>query len=289
VTIIDSPRIVPQGAIEYHADYSSVSRSMLSDLKKSPRLYYERYVAQTREPSPPSEAMIRGTRFDVLLLTPALYYQQYAIVPATAPDGDRWDRRKTAHKREWESWLLANSEREPVEADEHAELITMVAAAMRHPDIAHLASASGKAQHRLDWTNDKFQVACRCLIDKSFVSANLIVDVKTAADPSPEAFQRAVVMHGYERQQAWYVDGFRANFGKTPRFLFAVVGSTPPYDAAVYELDRDAEESGRAQNEFLLTRLSELQASGEWLPTWGKGIVTLGLPRWHDPYKSEVY
>jgi exodeoxyribonuclease VIII len=275
--------------VDYHRDFGSVSRSMLSVLKESPRLYHELYVERCRQPSPPSAAMIRGTRFDVLLLEPRKYHASYAISPLYGPNGEPWDRRKTAHKAAWETWMNDNIGKQPVTVDEHNELLMMVRGALRHSEIERVTSAAGHVQARLDWIDPTFGIKCKALVDKAFHGNDLIVDVKTAEDPSPEAFQRAVVRYGYHRQQAWYSTGWRIEFGETPRFLFCVVGSKPPHDAAVYELDSDAVNAGHTENEYLLRRLVELQSSGEWCPSWGKGVVSLGLPRWHDPYKSEVF
>ena len=275
--------------VSYHEDFSRVSRSMLSTLKESPRLYYELYVARSRRSSPPTAAMTRGTRFELLLMDPIGYRERYAIAPQCGPAGEPWDRRKTEHKRAWAEWSEGNAGKEHVTTEEHNELLAMVAGALRHPEIDRVATAEGQLQHRLDWNDPVTGTPCKSLMDKSFVENDLIVDIKTAEDPSPEAFSRSVARYGYHRQEAWYRLGYRIHFDETPRFLFCVVGSKPPYDAAVYELDDAAMEAGQSENEHLLSRLVELTASGEWLPSWGKGVVTLSLPRWHNAFASEVY
>lgn len=283
------PEVAEQAKpVDYHRDYTAVSRSMLSTLKESPRLYYEIYVEQCRHPPEPSAAMIRGTRFDVLLFEPRKYHANYAISPLYGPDGESWNRSKKTHKEAWQKWLSENIGKQPVTVDEHNELLMMSRGALRHSEIDRLVSAEGQIQTRLDWTDGPTRLPCKALLDKCFVAGNLIVDVKTAEDPSPEAFSRAVSRFGYHRQAAFYGAGFRAIYGKTPRFLFAVVGSKPPHDAAVYELDDAAIGAGERENEALLEKLVSLTNSGDWCPSWGKDVVTLGLPRWHNPFSGEV-
>ena len=275
--------------MNYHSDYAAVSRSMLMTLKRSPRLYHELYIARTRQPEPPTEAMVRGIRFDNLLLDPRSYRAKYAISPANGPNGEPWDRRRKEHKAAWEAWCSENVGKEPITAAEHNELLVMVGGALRHSEIDRICTAEGSIQHRLDWHDPIKGIPCKGLADKLFAGDDLIVDIKTAADPSPEAFQRAVANFGYHIQAAFYSLGYRINFGEQPRFLFCVVGSKPPYDSAVYELDDAAIGAGESEAEFLLNKLTELHNTNDWQPSWGRGVITLELPRWHDPYKSEIF
>lgn len=276
--------------VSYHKDYARISRSMLSVLKQSPRLFYELYVARTRQPAPPTEAMARGTRFDVLLLDPVGFAKRYVVAPLFGPDGTCWDRRRTHHKNAWAQFAVDAAGREIITVEEHNELLQMVAGAMRHEEIRQAVETQGLVQHRLDWDDPVFGTPCRCLMDKVFVSANLVVDIKTAEDPSPEAFRRSVARFNYAIQDAFYSRGFRCVYGTTPRFLFGVVGSKPPYDAAVYELDDEAKEAGVREADLLLSKYESHKRNDDWCASWCKGVVTLGLPRWaNNPFSNEVY
>jgi exodeoxyribonuclease VIII len=112
---------------------------------------------------------------------------------------------------------------------------------------------------------------------------NLIVDLKTAQDASPDAFARTAANFGYHAQAAYYLDGLR-NLGYCDEqavFLFVVVEKTPPFGVAVYALDDDAIEAGRAQYEDAWSTYRSCRASNNW-PSYpgSQKIETLSLPRW---------
>lgn len=272
----------------YHADHSRISRSMLGVLKQSPKLFYEMFVAKTRQPSPPSEAMVLGTRFETLLLEPHVYRERYAVAPLYGPDGKRWDLRYKAHKAAWQEFEQSVAGKELVTVEEHNRLMLMCEAAERHSDLGPLVKiVEGQVQLRLDWNHPLTDTPCKSLLDK-MATGNLVLDLKTARDPSPEAFRRSVVRYGYHVQDAFYSLAYQTVYGRPCRFLFGVVGSEPPHDVAVYELDEAAKETGRREADLLITEYEARRRNNDWQADWSKGIVRLDLPRWYSPTSNEV-
>jgi hypothetical protein len=127
---------------------------------------------------------------------------------------------------------------------------------------------------------------CRCKPDLLLPKHKLCVDLKTTADATPEGFAKSVASYGYHRQQAFYSEAIKQTYGEEFRFLFAVVETSEPYNAAVYELDAASVDAGRQEINLLLDELERRTRDNDWTPEYSKGIVPLTLPRW---YRSNIY
>ena len=112
---------------------------------------------------------------------------------------------------------------------------------------------------------------------------NLIVDLKTAQDASPEAFARTAANFGYHAQAAYYLDGLRelGECDEDAVFLFVVVEKTAPYGVAVYNLDEEALDAGRTVYQRAWQTMRQCRASNNF-PGYSasRNIETLSLPRW---------
>lgn len=77
---------------------------------------------------------------------------------------------------------------------------------------------------------------CKAKIDCD--QPDVIIDLKTSADASPRGFAQSVSKFGYHQQAASYRHGWnQASGAGIKTFLFLVIEKTPPFAAAVYELD----------------------------------------------------
>ena len=101
------------------------------------------------------------------------------------------------------------------------------------------------------------------------------LDLKTAADPSPDKFRWAVRDFGYDRQAAWYVDAAVAAWQVLPIFLFIVVGTSQPHDVYVYEMATERIEQARETNAGIVKLLTECRESGNYTRVNEMEILTL--------------
>jgi exodeoxyribonuclease VIII len=167
------------------------------------------------------------------------------------------------------------------EQDEAVKAMTK--SLLAHPEIATLLRMSEYRERSLRWEwPTGLPLKCRPDV---ICKAPIIVDVKTARDVSPEGFARQVTNFGYHRQAAFYcrcVDELRNVFAQGPRhcFVFAVVQSSAPWEAACYSLPQDAVDLGYQQNARLLEDLAECVESGTFEGPQNRGIAELTLPKW---------
>ena len=80
----------------------------------------------------------------------------------------------------------------------------------------------------------------------------VIIDLKTTRDSSPESFRRSAYNYGYDRQAAFYLDGFKAD-----EFWFLVIEKESPYRVGIYKASDEFIEGGRQKNQSLLKKYKE--------------------------------
>jgi hypothetical protein len=115
-----------------------------------------------------------------------------------------------------------------------------------------------KTQSRIDW-----------------ISSQRICDLKTCADASPEAAQRAIIKFGYDIQQAMYLDCANCAFPEmagrfTWEFIFVEI--EPPYMVGVYETDSSMLELGSMKAERASNKWKSALDTGVW-PGYGRQMI----------------
>src|SRR5579859_4618827 len=261
-------------SFDYHADREYIRHSALEVFRQSIPLYHGRYVARTLPEPKATGAMQFGTWCHDWFFGRGR--DGFLCVPKV-------DKRTTAGKEAMEQHTrLAESKGLIlVNAEDFALLEGMHRAAHQNEAADIMLRSSGITETPFQWQCPVTGIACKAKPDRFFPNAYKMADLKTADDPSPQAFQRALANNGYARQAAWYAEGARVAFGRSYiQFLFIVVGKEPPHETIVYELDPDALEAGRIQNANLLTELAHCREHDCWESRWGGDIQTIGLPRW---------
>lgn len=178
-------------------------------------------------------------------------------------------------------WTENNPSRIILTPETWDQLHSMANAVHSHPAAgALLTGCPGEAEKSVYWNDAITGVLCRCRPDW-WRDDNVIVDLKTTEDASPEGFAKSMANYRYDVQAAYYLDGVQQATGKRPKaFVFIAVEKKPPYGVGVYVLDSDSLELGRAQYQHDLRIYAECVRTGEW-PGYGDKIQTISLPAWH--------
>jgi len=259
---------------DYHADHGAVSHSMLEVFSRSPRLFQGRFVTQTIEPDPPTPELLLGSVVHTCVLEPERLEEDYVICEAKTRAGKLWD---AAAQDAASSGRTAVLESVVHQSHRIAEAIHSCQRAQS------MLAADGPVEESLRW--QRGDVACKLRADKIINDERFggwigVVDLKTAADPSKEAFERAAASYGYHRQAAWYIDGIEATYELPAVFYWIVIGKSEPFDVCVYKASDAMLASGRAQNTALLERLEMCFTTGEWLLPEQAELTELNLPKW---------
>ena len=110
--------------------------------------------------------------------------------------------------------------------------------------------------------------------------ANIIVDLKTCKDASPDGFAKHVANFAYHVQAAHYLDGFEAlTGGKAAGYVWIAVESEAPHAVAIYTADAEMMERGSLQRTKALDLIATCRHEGKW-PGYPVEVQRISLPAW---------
>jgi exodeoxyribonuclease VIII len=264
---------------DYHSDYTHLSNSMLTVLKRSPKEFHQRYIAKTWIDKE-TEAMKFGSLLHTMCLEPHKIEHRYAIAPKV-------DKRTTAGKAAWSEFVEANKGKTFVSPDDLQQASRCAETLMHHDQVGQLLLYSDVHEARIEQalTFSIEGTPCKAKPDWLSVPLKLIVDVKTTKYVSPDLFAKSVAAYGYHRQAAMYIHAVYEVFGINARFIFACVTKEPPYEVACYELSTPALQMGMSELLSLVDDYEQRKARNNWNASYSTGIVPLSLPRW---YKGQI-
>ena len=212
----------------YYSDTEFISNSMLGLLKKSPKdlaRFFEKG-------SPPTQAMEFGRAFHLAILEPQVFSEQVVIYNGKTKRGKAWD--EFCQENEGKT-IITEIEFECIKGMENV--------LFSNKDIAR--KLHGNKEVPMVWQDPLSSVLCKGKVD--IINGGQIVDIKTTQDASFEAFRRSAYKYGYNRQSAFYLDGFGAK-----SFVFIVIEKKAPYNVGVYHCSNDFIDSGREEYSRLL-------------------------------------
>lgn len=263
-------------SFEDYLAVDAMSQSALKLLAKSPWHYANRVdVKQTRP-------MLNGTLVHCARLEPDALSQRYAIVPDDAPKRPtdaQWAAKKSnessqAAKEWWTNFGEQVAGRTIIPANDFAITQLQLAALNREPQIVEDMS-DGKSEVSVFWTDPTTGVYCKARPDyvRETSDGDILTDLKSTVDESPQGFGRAAKRMRFDLQQAHYVDGWQIATGrKVHVFSFAAVTNVRPVLAKAYLLPEDFAQQGEDERRDLLSIYANCRASDTW-PDYGSGRI----------------
>lgn len=268
---------------DYHA-IKALSNSSLSVLKRSPTEFYKRFITGEMK-GQESDAMLLGSAVHMLALEPERFDAQYVVLDGPinkSLDPPKPYGRDTKKFAQWLDAEMALQTRKVLVREEFANSLAIAKAFQAHPTIAAIMASRAEklfeSEYAMEYEIDNGTVDLKCKIDFVCPAERLIIDLKTTSDPSPCAWSWSAEDFGYHRQAAIYSDAMEAKYGEPFRFLFGVVRSKEPYEAAVYELDAESIRRGRIEYEALMEEYIDRKASNDWLSEWQRGVFSINVP-----------
>ncbi|EHO1103072.1 PD-(D/E)XK nuclease-like domain-containing protein, partial [Salmonella enterica] len=251
----------------YHAG-PGVSKSQLDDIADTPAIYLWRKNAPVDTEK--TKSLDTGTAFHCRVLEPEEFSKRFIIAP-------EFNRRTSAGKEEEKIFLeeCARTGRTVLTAEEGRKIELMYQSVMALPLGQWLVESAGYAESSVYWEDPETGILCRCRPDKIIPEFHWIMDVKTTADI--QRFRTAYYDYRYHVQDAFYSDGYRAQFGEIPTFVFLVASTTAEcgrYPVEIFMMGEDAKLAGQREYRRNLQTLAECLNNDEW-----PAIKTLSLPR----------
>ncbi len=200
----------------YHAG-PGVSKSQLDDIADTPALYLWRKNAPVDTTK--TKTLDLGTAFHCRVLEPEEFSNRFIVAP-------EFNRRTNAGKEEEKAFLMecASTGKTVITAEEGRKIELMYQRVMALPLGQWLVESAGHAESSIYWEDPETGILCRCRPDKIIPEFHWIMDVKTTADI--QRFKTAYYDYRYHVQDAFYSDGYEAQFGVLPTFVFLVASTT---------------------------------------------------------------
>ncbi|EDU6460610.1 exonuclease VIII, partial [Salmonella enterica subsp. enterica serovar Guinea] len=222
----------------YHAG-PGVSKSQLDDIADTPAIYLWRKNAPVDTEK--TKSLDTGTAFHCRVLEPEEFSKRFIIAP-------EFNRRTSAGKEEEKTFLeeCARTGRTVLTAEEGRKIELMYQSVMALPLGQWLVESAGYAESSVYWEDPETGILCRCRPDKIIPEFHWIMDVKTTADI--QRFRTAYYDYRYHVQDAFYSDGYRAQFGEIPTFVFLVASTTAEcgrYPVEIFMMGEDAKLAGQ--------------------------------------------
>lgn len=256
---------------EYHADRTAVSKSGLDWIDKSPLHYWENYLNPNRRPRKKSKDLIIGSATHVAILEPHNFSSQFTIQPEV---NGRTNQGKDILREFQEHY----ANHQLLTKEMYEDIMRMRDAVLAHPLAAEILS-SGIAEHSFFWKDPVTGARVKCRPDW-LSKYDLIADIKTGDDASPEGFGKSAAKWRYHVQAPLYLDGFEQCTGRECQgFVFIAVEKHPPYAVKLHFTPPEVLNLGREIYRKNLEVYQKCKMENKW-PSYDLNITNLQLPQY---------
>jgi hypothetical protein len=248
---------------------------------------------RTRRKDPTTHSQRLGSALHIAILEPHLL-DECVVVPPTDVLAKNGARSGNAYKE----WLAGVPlEIHVVSQSERDRIARQCDSVRNNPACVDILGELERTEHSIYFTDDLTRADMRSRLDGYSTLSRIVVDVKTTAkvggytavrhaNGAPDLaaeFWRALCDYGYHCQAALQCDAFLA-FTDTTVMLYAylLVGSEPPYPAAVRYLPASAIAIGHERNARALAAIDQAERAGEWSSTSLSNPHTLFIPEYAD-------
>ena len=260
---------------EYH-DHPSISNSGLGLIAKAPRYYqYEKFEKSEEERKEQKQHFVIGSAYHSLLLERELFKSRFYVWSGIARNTKKG---KAAYKQALED----AGGRQLLKQEDMDKLIAMTTTTIGDLNAQkYIGMEGGIVESSVIWTDPIYDIHCRFRTDLLFPDHDMVLDFKSVADASPEAFERSVYNFGYDRQGYFYGKGYYALTGREmKKFVFICCEKEPPFLTGVYILDEVALMSGKMRVEKLLETYTDCLRRDYWPSYNGGEEREISIPGW---------
>jgi exodeoxyribonuclease VIII len=244
---------------EYHSHRDYISASQIKDLLKNPYLFFH--------PQPQEDKYVFniGSAIHCLILEPHKFNDEFAVAP-------KCDKRTSKGKEDWNNFIEENKDKIILESDDFDNLIELQKSTLAIPEVVKLLKNGVSERSFFTTLQDGTKKKVR---PDRLRDDNIIIDVKSCRDASPDVFKRDIATYKYYVQAAYYIDVLGAK-----EFIFLAIEKTPPYMVGIYVLTPEDLDRGRELIQKALTLSNQPEKYTKPLYTGKNGevIQSLKLP-----------
>lgn len=269
-----TPEYVSETAMQYHADKSRMSSSMIKTLTtRSPGHLIESLKQEDED----SDAMRFGRVLHLAVLEPKVFEATVRCMP------DFGTMKSVSNREKKSAWLADLPPGAEAVTDEEMSRIKECQHQIRLHRLAATILEEGKCEVTGHFTHPETGVMCKIRPDfmrQRKDGSIQLVDLKSATDGSLEGFSTAMARYQYHIQAAMYPMGVEIISKKRVSFAFIVVESKPPHACAIYVPNQETLDFGRSWVEYGLRKYRECVDLKHFPYYQSDGAQDVGLPKW---------
>ena len=251
-------------ASEYHK-INALSASSAKLLLRSPA----HFLAAMESPREPTAAMRLGTLCHTMLFEPAKLNEEFAVMPKV-------DKRTKFGKEAAQQFEEENVGKVIVDEYQFEKAKAIAEAAKSHPIVQEYMKG-GDAEVTMLW--DQYGLPCKARVD--YLCGDVIFDLKTCQDASPDGFAKQIGVFQYHLQAAHYAAGYESIMQKPlDRFVFIAVETEAPYATGIYVINRQAIQAAQVFLSRAAKAYKKAQEPDAVKANYSDDLVELALPGW---------
>ena len=217
----------------YYSDYEFVTNSQLGLIKQDIRTYkmMRDYPELNKETMP----MIFGRAYHVAMLEPNEFNNKVLVFNSA-----------TRTTKGYKEFKEKNSEASTIILQkEYDKIMYMQDVLFNHSEVRDLLQLDGEREIANAWQDTDTGVYCKGKAD--YRNGKILIDLKTTSDGSYWGFSNSCKKYGYDRQSAFYMDGFNCD-----KFIFITQEKERPYNVSIFKTSDEFIERGRDEHKYLL-------------------------------------
>lgn len=275
----------------YHGDKDWFSSTGLRYAKKSLknfRLYQEGYYDNERKTH-----FDFGNAAECALLEAGNFHNKVAIFDETQKPSPNQTFAANVNK-EWKAdFYEVNAEKYIITQDgkESFRVIEEILKSCYSDAAIQRLIKNIEFQKSIYWVDQVTKLKLKTRPDVCRIKNNVIVDVKTAVDGSPEKFSKALADHDLPFQAVMQIDGAISSgmMERVDNYYWLVLEKQAPFSATLYEFDPDDIKYCMDEYHYTLELVAEAIRTNKY-PSYSQradnphGILTAKLPAWYRNY-----
>ena len=246
---------------EYHSHRDYISASQIKDLIKNPYKFFH------HRPQEPKYVFDIGTAIHLAILEAHKFNDEVAVAPEC-------DRRTAKGKQIWNDFQESSKGKIILKSEDFDMIMELQKSTLSIPEVQELLKDGVSEMSYFKTTPKGTKMKVR---PDRLTKYNVVIDVKSCRDASPDAFARDCAAYMYYVQSPYYKKVLGCD-----RFVFLAIEKTYPYMVGIYEISQEDEDKGW---ELIVKALKTSKEPEKYkTPLYkakdGEVCQTLQLPNW---------
>ena len=251
----------------YHSEREHLSKSGIDLLLKSPRHYWDKYLKGENEYKP-TPAQSLGTIIHEMLLEPELFEKKYACGPSGA----------NRNHKTFKEAQLEQPGKELLSWADWRKLRTIKESALSQRHSRRLLEHGGKNEVSYYWKDEATDQNLKFRPDRIIDDRKIVIDLKTTENADFDTFVRKAADFGYHRSVALTSRGLKQITGDDYKYVFLVLETKPPFNAAIFDYDYEDIEYADFEINLAIERYKQSSKHNSW--EGQTNIQRLYIPSW---------